>query len=529
MRLLSCCLLVLVGCSGASFETVAPLDTDPGDDGADSSTEGGADASDSGASDTAGDADAVPVDGDGAPPCDVTKTPAEASCVLRDDLGIFVSTDLGNDGNPGTRAAPVKTLAKALALAKDAKKRVYACAEQFNEAVTAPDGVSAYGGLDCKTGWTTVIGQSKVVSTTSPTLRVRDASVGVTFVSFDFHAPKGTGVSGSSVAAVVASSKASFELCAFTADVATAGVEGDAGAFGSLGDSGKLGQDARTIAACPDQPLGGKGGVDFSNGGSGANACDLTTTGFGPKGYNASLVKDATCGLGTQFDGGSGVCGLLVPGKGFLTGLDKGCPATDGANGGAGKSLGAVTADGLAAALPGGDGIIGGAGGGGGGGGAGLLSTSAAAGGGGGGAGGQGGGGGRGGKPGGSSVAFLSFNSEVTLTKCDLHAGDAGNGGNGGTGSTGGDGGKGAEGGKPKTNPNERGCRGGDGARGGTGGGGGGGGGGSSIGILVVGSKPKRTGGTVTLGTPGSGGNGGMGVTRAAKGDEGAAVEQLNL
>ena len=61
------------------------------------------------------------------------------------------------------------------------------------------------------------------------------------------------------------------------------------------------------------------------------------------------------------------------------------------------------------------------------------------------------------------------------------------------------------------------------------GGGGGGGGGGSSIGVLVVGSKPKRTGGTVTLGTPGSGGNGGMGVTRAAKGDEGAAVEQLNL
>lgn len=77
------------------------------------------------------------MDGDGAPPCDVTKTPAEASCVLRDDLGIFVSTDLGNDGNPDARRAG-QDAGQGARPAKDAKKRVYACAEQFNEAVTAP-------------------------------------------------------------------------------------------------------------------------------------------------------------------------------------------------------------------------------------------------------------------------------------------------------------------------------------------------------------------------------------------------------
>ncbi|MGK3989505.1 hypothetical protein WME99_41040 [Sorangium sp. So ce136] len=70
-----------------------------------------------------------------------------------DRCGIFVSASLGDDVAPGTRDAPVRTLAEAIERAAGGLGRVYACAEAFGEAARVPAGVAIWGGLDCHAGW----------------------------------------------------------------------------------------------------------------------------------------------------------------------------------------------------------------------------------------------------------------------------------------------------------------------------------------------------------------------------------------
>lgn len=84
--------------------------------------------------------------------------PAKASAA--DDCGIFASSSLGNDKNPGTRGAPVKTIRIALQLAAKENRRVYACAELFQEAVEMPSGFTLFGGFNCASDWA-YIGSSK--------------------------------------------------------------------------------------------------------------------------------------------------------------------------------------------------------------------------------------------------------------------------------------------------------------------------------------------------------------------------------
>jgi hypothetical protein len=54
----------------------------------------------------------------------------------------------------------VQTIAQALKLAAEAKPRVYACAELFQEAVSMPSGLMLFGGLDCTDRWV-YVGASK--------------------------------------------------------------------------------------------------------------------------------------------------------------------------------------------------------------------------------------------------------------------------------------------------------------------------------------------------------------------------------
>lgn len=54
----------------------------------------------------------------------------------------------------GPRRKPVRTFEQAIALARlNLTKRVYACAEEFSEAVALPSGIDVWGGLDCNRGW----------------------------------------------------------------------------------------------------------------------------------------------------------------------------------------------------------------------------------------------------------------------------------------------------------------------------------------------------------------------------------------
>jgi hypothetical protein len=61
-----------------------------------------------------------------------------------DDIGVFVSADTGSDDNPGTMAAPKKTIGAALPLAQQNGKAVFVAAGRYEEPVTAT--VSVFGG-----------------------------------------------------------------------------------------------------------------------------------------------------------------------------------------------------------------------------------------------------------------------------------------------------------------------------------------------------------------------------------------------
>lgn len=72
--------------------------------------------------------------------------PSENADVVGDECGVFVATS-GNDGAPGTKGEPVATLGEAIARAGESGRRVYACAETFEESVEVPAGVTYHDQL----------------------------------------------------------------------------------------------------------------------------------------------------------------------------------------------------------------------------------------------------------------------------------------------------------------------------------------------------------------------------------------------
>ncbi|MCK6593549.1 MAG: DUF1565 domain-containing protein, partial [Polyangiaceae bacterium] len=77
--------------------------------------------------------------------------PSENETPVGDTCGVFVSAN-GNDMAVGSKAAPFATFKKAIEMAGP-EKRIYACAEEFNEAVEIPSGFTVFGGLGCALGW----------------------------------------------------------------------------------------------------------------------------------------------------------------------------------------------------------------------------------------------------------------------------------------------------------------------------------------------------------------------------------------
>src|SRR5262249_48091446 len=72
------------------------------------------------------------------------------------ECGLWVSSSVGKDDNPGTPSEPVRTITRAVELAKsNGPPRVYACGEEYDEAVQLSAGISLFGGFhDCeRTVW----------------------------------------------------------------------------------------------------------------------------------------------------------------------------------------------------------------------------------------------------------------------------------------------------------------------------------------------------------------------------------------
>lgn len=455
------------------------------------------------------------------PNCDPAQGEIGASCA-----GVYVSSTLGSDDNPGTQDRPVRSAIKALEIAREGSRRVYLCAERFAESITVTPGVEIWGGLDCSTGWGYVGEARKTTIAPEPgVIPLRFVAGEDMMTVADVHAEAADAVfpGDSSIAAFV-SPGAVVEILRseLVAGHGAAGAPGQPGAdfpapSGAAGSPGGAACSTVTVQGgaggvnhCTGiNPVGGLGGYgSATQGGSGTDGTPSPVpnqqgTGLGGAGWNGGLL----CELGT--DGGQGTAGQDgegARGSGWITENGwAGAPGHDGANGLPGQGGGA------------GGGSRGGA----------MFCGSALGGasGGGGGAGGCGGSGGKGGGYGGGSIGLLMLSGNVTIRATSLRTASGGDGGAGGVGQDGGLPGPGGEGGQ-SVNNSPPGCRGGDGGAGGGGGHGGGGVGGPSIGIAYLfGLAPAQEDVSIQVGEAGAGGLGGNPYVTGSAGDDGVSAE----
>ncbi|WP_437328390.1 hypothetical protein [Sorangium sp. So ce381] len=456
---------------------------------------------------------------------------ADARC------GVFVSATASDGGN-GTPEEPAKTLAEAIALAAqiedESARRVYACAEEFEETLTVTSNVIVFGALDCTANWQWG-DQRKTTLRATPgavplTMRVVDGTVHLEDLHIIAPPTAEEGAGTSAIAAIADHSKVDLIRCVLEAGDAAPGASGAApppprdqapGGIDGNPACSKIGveaapaetNDCGTTMDTTDDSRGGLGGNGLNDRGtSGGIGYPDEKNNDNAGGYDSS---NARCSAGRR--GSDGDLGIAGAGA---------------------RGVGQLSSTGYAGA-PGGDGQRGKTAQGGGGGGGSRGSTECpgtndgGASGGNGGAGGCGGAGGKGGAPGGSSIALVSLNAKLTFHEVRLIAGDGGRGGNGNTGQTGGLGGNGGEGGEGMvfgpSNSVRDGCMGGRGGNGGNGGNGGGGLGGHSLGIAFLGTSdtiPSLDGATIDFGAAGAGGEG---SDVAHDGDAGLALPLLDF
>lgn len=388
------------------------------------------------------------------PGCDSPTEPAKnAEKCLVDSFGAYVSP-AGKDTNPGTRAAPFKTITKALA---SAKPRIVVCEGDYTESVELTSTAEIYGKVACT--FDRGGGPTKLRAT-KPDYAVRvfrAANVRLTDLEIE-AAPGVVGATGSFGVLIADSTNVSLVRLRVDAKDAAPGAEGVLAPYtfpepvpASVPGRGESG-------ACPGGATsqGGQGGAtENAAGGDGLPRPSTGTSGLG---------AGANCGSTAQ----TGADG--TPGNGGASALKAGEVTAAGWQGTAG-----------AAGAPGAPG---------GGGGGGGYTTASGTPGGGGGAGGCGGAGGGGGAAGGSSIALVMYASDVTLDTCALRAGAPGAGGAGAPTS---------QEGQPGNVAAGTACVGAPGGRGGTGGLGGGGAGGSSVGLAWTGTEPKFIGTTTVV------------------------------
>ena len=451
------------------------------------------------------------------------------------ECGVWVSASLGDDANDGTPDAPVATLAHAAVKATHGRRRVYACAETFEEAVIWPAGMALHGGFDCtdldwrylgQPTWTVVTAPAGEISLTLAGSIHPETSV---LSDLKVEATAAAQPGGSSIAVLAqADARAEVRRSVFKSGDGADGADGDDGDH--FGEPAKDGLHGKNGAAACTAGVGTGGELvaldceeDASFGGKGGNGGEMAAT-PGDDGEVAPASNPQGFGLG----GGAEdlVTGLLcTPGFGGANGKD-GDPG-----------LGGFWPPRLTEAgylgVWGGHGKRGRAGQGGGGGGASAASAAACgafrfggAGGGSGGSGGCGGKGGRGGQPGGASIGLATLTSAIVLVDVSIQTGNGGRGGAGGVPQQGGWGGLPGIGGAGTPGGPNPGCGGGIGGYGGDGGPAGGGLGGPSLAIAYTGAlSPDASGVTTTLGQFGIGGPGSDPDLASAHGAPGMTAE----
>ncbi|WP_437875469.1 hypothetical protein [Sorangium sp. So ce513] len=472
-----------------------------------------------------------------------------------DACGVFVSEG-GDDRNPATKDAPVRTLQHAIGLAAHGRghgeaptRRVYACGGLFEENVTLPSGVDLWGGRRCDGGgaWSY---EGSFGGPDHPTIIAPPAGIPLrvlggddAFIAGDDATSMIFGVRATAADASASDGKSSIAMILSPGARATVR---ESKILAGDGKEGEPGEDAPSSRA-----------TDGAVGNDGADACTADVV-------RGALPVVIVCGEGIESTGGYGGDGGIERGRGGTSGLpeligDPGeqglggsgavtMPCRDGENGPKGadaaRAAGASGAGRLGldgwVGVRGEDGKTGGVGQGGGGGGGGkgrdqnrnacpAGRPQGGAAGGSGGSGGCGGKGGQGGDYGGASIAIVALQgSELTVESGEVRGAKGGDGGVGGTGQWGGLGVAGGLGGNALLTDTSRGCRGGFGGDGGRGGDAGGGLGGHSFGIASVGAAvailPHAT---VEPGQAGEGGPGGNATAESELGQGEAGIPQF--
>jgi hypothetical protein len=450
--------------------------------------------------------------------------------------GVFVSASLGDDAHEGTRGAPVKTFARAIALSLQKQAPIYACAETFQESLSVPSGTTLFGGLDCHDGWRYIGGLDRTTvqgKPNEPAVVLKSGKRRTRMDDFFVRASDAAAPGASSIALIADHTAADLNRVDMLAGKGAAGADGVSPMQDPALD-GVAGSPGLAICAPNESPFKPSPG-----GAEAQKACGDGQTSIGGKGGDGGsldmLSPDPLPG-GDGANGAPDASGAGLGGKGQADAAWT-CSASMGANGVVGDSgKGAVGAGHVDAAgwhgIDGQPGAVGkpGQGGGGGGGARGDHNVcpgslhSAGASGGSGGTGGCGGRGGGGGQAGGASIALLSVEASLVLAECRLNADHGGSGGRGGDGQPGGSGGSGGPGGKGGALAD--GCDGAKGGKGGKGGAGGGGMGGPSIALAFTGTKPQMRGMVpLAIAKGGPGGPGGEDNVAGNQGLDGVALE----
>ncbi|WP_437319073.1 hypothetical protein [Sorangium sp. So ce385] len=467
-----------------------------------------------------------------ASPCDGDPATSPA----KDGCGVFVARH-GDDASDGTREAPVRTLRRAVEKAAEpgGTRRVYACAEDFEEAVVLPSGVAIWGGRDCGAeAWTWGGGESFTGIAPEPgrvplTVEARQESLTSLVFGVRLAAADAVRPSGSAIGMIVGEGAA--------VEVVSSEILAGNGADGTDGESAPQGEPWRAPDGAPGHPGAPGCLTDWTEGApSAVTVCEDGTTSVGGAGGEGDVAAGGdgksgapAPGAGAIHDGEGGKGGAMgcTPGE---SGGD-GAPGANGVGGGTGLDerlkYGSISARGWQG-FSGQDGHTGGIGqGGGGGGGVGPNAQCRAEdpqggpSGGSGGGGGCGGRGGQGGGYGGGSFGIIALHAHVMVDKTVIITGDGGRGGNGGRGQ---EGGRGRPGGARGAIPGTAyfACGGGVGGAGGQGGHGAGGLGGVSVTVALVDSSVYLTeSADWTWGAPGAGGVGGDPNDDNAKGESG--------
>ncbi|KYF54740.1 hypothetical protein BE08_32300 [Sorangium cellulosum] len=484
----------------------------------------------------------------GPAPCDGERAacpdepPAESVCLdhlaadeLLDGCGVFVGGLVGggDDANPGTRDKPLRTLQRAVELARKGRGRVFACNDGFFNPLTVPSGVDLIGGYSC-------LNWKFDPEDAGPTLQVlRDTSVLLTvepagpedtgaadgvsrIVQFRLDAAGPTVVlvrSGTTVEIVRSRIRASYGWAGRDGKALSGPLRATRGAHGLYGGDACSAEivpgGAAMVNPCDGgtPSTGGKGGDGLASG-----------AGDGDDGEPAPAPNPNNVGRGGGGD---------MPDVGCTSGTP-GIRGAWGAAGTPGQGIGRIDETGWHSdkAGDGGWGMPGQGGGGGGGRRGGLsvcgAATKGGAGGGSGGAGGCGGRGGLAGENGYPSIGLLALHAKVTVRDSAIMTSAAGPGGDGGEPQDGGLGGRGAPGGA--LGDGTWSCPGGNGGEGGPGGYGGPGRGGDSIGIAYLDEDQLTLEGvTFELGPPGEGGVSWDWTGSEIRGEDGIAVKTLRF